>query len=228
MKKRILVIEDDQALARVLTDNLTYSGFEVEAVEGGPRALAATRAFGPDLVLLDVMLPGPSGFEVCGLIREGGRIPIIMLTACDQKADKLRGLEAGADDYVTKPFDFDELMARIHALLRRARRSVVRVRLGDILVDFHNLRAQREGHDVHLTRREFDLLFYLAERRGLIVHRSELLREIWGYPTEPTTRAVDYAIKRLRRKLERDPHAPRYITTVHGDGYSLTFDDVEA
>jgi two-component system response regulator VicR len=227
VKKRILVVEDDHALARVLADNLSYSGFDVETIEGGPEVLSTVRAFGPDLVLLDVMLPGPSGFELCGLIREGGRTPIIMLSARDQKADKLRGLEAGADDYITKPFDFDELKARLHALLRRARRSVIAIRLGQAVIDFQHLRAQLQGEDIHLTRREFDLLFYLAERRGLVVHRSELLREIWGYPTEPTTRAVDYAIKRLRRKLEADPHNPRYITTVHGDGYSLTFDDVD-
>ena len=228
MKKRILVVEDDRALARVLSDSLTYSGFEVETVEGGPEVLTTLRTFGPDLVLLDVMLPGPSGFELCGLIRERGRTPIIMLTARDEKADKLRGLEAGADDYVTKPFDFDELKARLRALLRRARRSVVVVQLGDVVIDFQNLRASHQGLEIHLTRREFDLLFYLAERRGMIVHRSELLREIWGYPTEPTTRAVDYAIKRLRRKLEADPHNPRYITTVHGDGYSLTFDEADS
>jgi DNA-binding response OmpR family regulator len=225
VKKRILVVEDDQALARVLTDNLTYSGFEVEAVDGGDEVLAAARAFGPDLVLLDVMLPGTNGFDLCGLIRDGGRTPIIMLTARDQKADILRGLEAGADDYITKPFDFDELKARLHALLRRARRTVVRIRLGQLVVDFQNLRAHDPRGAIHLSRREFDLLFYLAERRGLIVHRSELLREIWGYPVEPATRAVDYAIKRLRQKLEVDPHEPRYITTVHGDGYSLTFDE---
>ena len=228
MKKRILVVEDDRALARVLSDSLTYSGFEVETVEGGPEVLTTLRTFGPDLVLLDVMLPGPSGFELCGLIRQRGRTPIIMVTARDEKADKLRGLEAGADDYVTKPFDFDELKARLRALLRRARRSVVVVHLGDVVIDFQNLRARHQGLEIHLTRREFDLLFYLAERRGLIVHRSELLREIWGYPTEPTTRAVDYAIKRLRRKLEADPHNPRYITTVHGDGYSLTFDEADS
>jgi two-component system response regulator MtrA len=227
VKKRILVVEDDHALARVLADNLSYSGFDVATIEGGPEVLSTVRSFGPDLVLLDVMLPGPSGLELCGLIREGGRTPIIMLTARDQKADKLRGLEAGADDYITKPFDFDELKARLHALLRRARRSVVVIRLGQVVIDFQNLRAQLQGLDVHLTRREFDLLFYLAERRGLVVHRSELLREIWGYPTEPITRAVDYAIKRLRRKLEVDSHNPRYITTVHGDGYSLTFDDLD-
>jgi DNA-binding response OmpR family regulator len=228
VKKRILVVEDDRALARVLSDSLTYAGFEVETIEGGPQVLRTLRTFGPDLVLLDVMLPGPSGFELCGLIRERGRTPIIMLTARDDKADKLRGLEAGADDYITKPFDFDELKARLRALLRRARRSVVVVQLGDVVIDFQNLRARHRGIEIHLTRREFDLLFYLAERRGLIVHRSELLREIWGYPTEPTTRAVDYAIKRLRRKLEADPHNPRYITTVHGDGYSLTFDETDS
>lgn len=228
MKKRILLVEDDRALARVLADNLTYSGFDVTVAEGGLNVLNVAREFCPDLVLLDVMLPGPNGFELCGLIRQRGRTPIIMLTARDQKADKLRGLEVGADDYITKPFDFDELKARLHALLRRARRSVVRMKLGEITVDFQNLRADCRGRDISLSRREFDLLFYLAERRALIVHRSELLREIWGYSTEPATRAVDYAIKRLRSKIETDPHNPRFITTVHGDGYSLTFDDADA
>jgi DNA-binding response OmpR family regulator len=228
MKKRILIVDDDRALAQVLADNLMYSGLEVDCVEDGDDALAAVRRFGPDLVLLDVMLPGTSGFDLCSLIRDGGRVPVIMLTARDQKADKLKGLEAGADDYITKPFDFDELKARMHAVLRRARRGVLRLLLGDVVIDFQHLRARNARGDIRLTRREFDLLFYLAERRGMIVHRSELLREIWGYPAEPRTRAVDYAIKRLRTKLEADPHNPRYITTVHGDGYSLTFDDADA
>jgi two-component system response regulator VicR len=222
MKKRILVVEDDLALARVLSDNLTFCGFDVSTVSDGNEVIDRVRTFCPDLVLLDIMLPGQTGFELCGLIRQGGRTPVIMLTARDQKADKLKGLDLGADDYITKPFDFEELLARIRAVLRRARLMVVRLKLGKVLVDFNELRAVSGRREIHLTRREFDLLSYLAERHNSVVHRVELLREVWGFPEEPKTRAVDYAIRRLRRKIEADPHAPRYIHTVHGDGYCLT------
>ena len=222
MKKRILIVEDDAALARVLSDNLAFYGFEVETVDDGAEVIRRVRAFSPDLVLLDLSLPGPDGFELCGLIRQGGRTPVIMLTARDQKSDKLRGLELGADDYVTKPFDFEELQARIRAVLRRARQMVVQITLGETVVDFSAFKATRGRHDLRLSRREFDLLSYLAEREGAVVPRSELLREVWGFPEEPSTRAVDYAIRRLRRKIERDPHNPQHIHTVHGDGYCLT------
>jgi DNA-binding response OmpR family regulator len=223
-RKRILVVEDDEALARVLADNLRFSGFEVECEQDADGALARARAAAPDVVLLDVMLPGRNGIELCRVIRRGGTTPVIMLTARDQKSDKLSGLEAGADDYITKPFDFDELVARIRAVLRRARTMVVQVRLGHVIVDFRELRATDGHRDVHLTHREFDILSYLAERQGRVVHRNELLREVWGYPEEPTTRAVDYAIKRLRGKLEPDPHRPRFLHAVRGDGYCLTVD----
>jgi len=222
MKKRILIVEDDHALARVLADNLRFAGFEVEHVDDGAEVVSRLRAMAPDLVLLDVMLPGKDGFGLLGLIRQGGRTPVIMLSARDQQVDKLKGLELGADDYVTKPFDFEELQARIRAVLRRARRLVVQITIGDTIVDFEAFTATRDGVDLRLSRREFDLLLYLAEREGSVVPRSELLREVWGFPEEPSTRAVDYAIRRLRRKIERDPHHPRHIHTVHGDGYSLT------
>jgi two-component system, OmpR family, response regulator MtrA len=222
MKKRILIVEDDAALARVLSDNLTFSGFDVEHVDDGTKVIRELRAFSPDLVLLDLMLPGTDGLELCGLIRQGGRTPVIILTARDQKTDKLRGLELGADDYVTKPFDFEELQARIRAVLRRARQMVVRITLGETVVDFAAFRATRGREDLRLSRREFDLLSYLAEREGSVVPRSELLREVWGFPEEPATRAVDYAIRRLRQKIEKDPHHPQHIHTVHGDGYCLT------
>ena len=221
-RQRILIVEDDRALARVLSDNLSFSGYEVDWVDDGTEVLNRVRASSPDLVLLDVMLPGRDGFNLCGLIRQGGRTPVIMLTARDQKIDKLRGLDVGADDYVTKPFDFEELQARIRAVLRRARRSAVRISIGEAVIDFVAFTATRGGLDLRLSRREFDLLSYLAEREGRIVQRDELLREIWGFPDEPATRAVDYAIRRLRRKLESDPHNPRHIHTVHGHGYSLT------
>ena len=222
MKKRILIVEDDLALARVLSDNLAFCGFEVSTAADGNDALARVRSFCPDLVLLDIMLPGQNGFDLCGVIRQRGRTPVIILTARDQKADKLRGLEIGADDYVTKPFDFEELRARIQAVLRRARSMVDRLKLGKVVIDFNALRAVAGRREIHLTRREFDLLSYLAERHNSVVHRVELLREVWGFPEEPKTRAVDYAIRRLRRKIETDPQTPRYIHTVHGDGYCLT------
>ena len=221
-RQRILIVEDDRALARVLSDNLSFSGYEVDWVDDGTEVLNRVRASSPDLVLLDVMLPGRDGFNLCGLIRQGGRTPVIMLTARDQKIDKLRGLDVGADDYVTKPFDFEELQARIRAVLRRARRSAVRISIGEAVIDFVAFTATRGGLDLRLSRREFDLLSYLGEREGRIVQRDDLLREIWGFPDEPATRAVDYAIRRLRRKLESDPHNPRHIHTVHGNGYSLT------
>jgi DNA-binding response OmpR family regulator len=221
-RQRILIVEDDRALARVLSDNLSFSGFDVDWVDDGAEVLNKVRSTSPDLVLLDLMLPGRDGFHLCGLIRQGGRTPVIMLTARDQKVDKLKGLELGADDYITKPFDFEELQARIRAVLRRARSSATRISIGDAVIDFVAFTATRGGLDLRLSRREFDLLGYLAEREGRIVQRDELLREIWGFPEEPATRAVDYAIRRLRRKLEADPHNPRHIHTVHGNGYSLT------
>jgi DNA-binding response OmpR family regulator len=222
MKKRVLVVEDDAALARVLRDNLQFEGFEVACVGDGHEAVNTSRAFGPDLVVLDVMLPGRDGFELCGLLRQGGATPIIMLTARGQKADKLRGLQLGADDYVTKPFDIEELMARVHAVLRRSRPAVEGVTLGEVTVDFRHMTVRQGRDDLHLTHREFELLRYLLERQGRVVKRQELLREIWGYPDAPTTRSVDHAIARLRKKIEPDPGRPRYIHTVFGDGYTIT------
>ena len=221
-KRRILVVEDDPALARILRDNLLVEGFQVECVADGNQALAAARAFGPDLALLDVTLPGLSGFDLCQLWNRTRQFPVIMLTARGQKADKLRGLSLGADDYVTKPFDLEELLARVHAVLRRSRRTVARLVLGSVTIDFVTLQAWNGKDTMELTHREFELLRYLAERPQAIVHRSELLREVWQFPDAPHTRAVDHAIARLRKKIEPDAHRPRFIHTVHGDGYCLT------
>jgi len=222
MPTRVLVVEDDASLSRVLRDNLTFEGFEVACVADGHRAVDAARTFAPDLIILDVMLPGRSGFELCGLLRQGGKTPIIMLTARSQKADKLRGLALGADDYVTKPFDVDELLARAHAVLRRTRPEVTRVTLGRVTVDLQQMSAREGQTDLHLTHREFELLRYLLERPGRVVSRHELLKEVWGYPAAPATRSVDHAIARLRKKIEPDPGNPRFLHTVHGDGYTLT------
>ena len=222
MPGRILIVEDDNMLAKVIGDNLRFAGYEVTAAADGHDAVARLRTFQPDLVLLDLMLPDRSGFDLCGLLRQGGRTPVVILSARAQKADKLRGLKLGADDYLTKPFDLDELLARIQAVLRRSRRGVDRLVLGAVTIDFNALRAVTGKREVHLTHREFGVLRYLAERHERVVYRDELLREIWGYlDVPPTTRSVDHAIARLRKKIEPDPHRPRFIRTVHGDGYVL-------
>ena len=222
MKKRILIVEDDAPLARVLCDNFGYAGFEVQWAADADEAVDQSRALPPDLIVLDLMLPGADGFELFGILRQSGPTPIIVLTARGQKADKLKGLQLGADDYVTKPFDLDELLARVQAVLRRSSRDMQRLELGDVVIDFQERTATRRGDSLNLTHREFALLHYLSERPGHVVHRDELLREVWGYPDTPFTRAVDHAIARLRKKIEADPAHPRFIHTVHGDGYSLT------
>ena len=227
MKKRVLVVEDDPVLTRVLSDNLTFEGFEVRTVSDGNLALSVAKEFSPDLVLLDINLPGRSGLDLCEVWRGGSRTPIIMLTAKGQKADKIRGLTLGADDYVTKPFDLEELLARIHAVLRRARPEVERLVLGQVVIDFVRLKAWNRSHEIELTHRDFELLQYLAKRPGSIVRRDELLRAIWGYPDSANTRAVDHAIARLRKKIEATPREPRFIHTVHGDGYCLVPDGEE-
>ncbi len=222
MGKRILVVEDDAALARVLRDNLIFEGFVVECVADAHAAVEKSKEFSPDLVVLDVMLPDGDGFELCGYLRQGGHSAVIMLTARSQKADKLRGLALGADDYVTKPFDLEELLARIKVVLRRARPGVEQLSIGTVTIDFKTLSARQGTRPMHLSYREFDMLRYLAERRGRVVSRSELLSQIWSYADMPITRSVDHAIARLRKKIEPDPHHPRFIHTVHGDGYCLT------
>jgi DNA-binding response OmpR family regulator len=168
------------------------------------------------------MLPDGNGFDLCGVLRQGSRTPIVMLTARSQQADKLRGLSLGADDYIIKPFDPKELLARIQAVLRRTRPTIERLRLGSVTVDFGALRALRGTRVMHLSHREFEVLRYLAEREGHVVSRNDLLSHLWAYPDRPFTRSVDHAISRLRKKIEQDPHHPQFIHTVHGDGYCLT------
>lgn len=224
MPTRLLVVEDDRGIATLLQHNLTIDGFDVRLAATAHDALRECQDFAPDLVLLDIQLPDGNGFELCRVLRQGGRRPVIIVSARGQRADKVRGLDLGADDYVTKPFEMEELVARINAVLRRTRPSIERVTLGSIAVDFIECRASRGKVDIPLTRREFDLLRYLAERQGAPVRRDELLAEIWGVHDGSTTRAVDFAIARLRKKIERDPHTPRFLKTAHGDGYSLTFE----
>lgn len=226
MKRRILVVEDDEALASILHARLAMEGFEVALAADGHAALRLVKAFAPDLAVLDVGLPGIDGFELCRTWRESAKVAVIMLTARGERADKLTGLTAGADDYITKPFDSLELVARIHAVLRRTRPVVEHLQLGGVTIDFRQARAWNDAGELDLSRREFDVLHYLAERVDTIVSRDELLRAIWGYGEVPLARrAVDQAIMRLRKKIERDVHRPAFIHTAHGDGYFLTTDD---
>ncbi len=221
-KRRILVVEDDASLAQVLEATLVADGFEVRTAADGDTALFAAREFTPDLALVDVSLPDRSGFDLCEHWSRTQMMPVILLTARTQRADKLQGLRLGAEDYITKPFDVEELLARIRIVLRRMRPSVERLVIGSLVIDFTRLQATNDGTPLDLTHREFELLRYLAERSHRVVLRDELLREVWGYVHPPHTRAVDAAIVRLRRKIEQDPKAPRYVHTVHGDGYRLT------
>jgi DNA-binding response OmpR family regulator len=225
MSTRVLIVEDDAALSRLLLDNFRFEGFTVDSASDGADALEKAASFQPDLVLLDLMLPGLSGFDVCRtLSARESRPGIIIITSRRLKDDKVRGLELGADDYVTKPFELDELLARAHAVLRRSQPKLDRVHLGDVLVDFRNFRATRRGESINLQHREIEVLRHLAERAGKTVSREELLKLVWGYREVPLTRTVDICVARLRRKIEADPHHPRYIRTAHGDGYCLTLD----
>jgi len=223
MSKRVLIVEDDNAMARVLRDNLVYDGFLVECASDGPEALARVQTFSPDLILLDLMLPSTDGFEICqALSVRPARPPIIILSARGQQDDKVRGLKLGADDYVTKPFALEELLARVHAVLRRTETKIEPLVLGDVVIDFKAQRATRKKAALELSHKEYQVLQHLAERAGKVVSRDELLQAVWGYREAPLTRTVDIFIARLRRKIEPDPRRPRFIRTSHGDGYCLT------
>ena len=223
MTARILLVEDDPIFRSVVQDNLIFEGYRVDAVGSGRAALERLRTFSPDLVVLDLTLPDCDGFDLCPQLHQGGKVPVIILSARGQKVDKIKGLELGADDYVTKQPDLDELLVRIRVVLRRARASVGKLLVGLLLIDFKTLKASHGATAVRLTHREFELLRYLAERRDKVVHRDELLREVWGYfDRTVTTRSVDQVIARLRKKIEPDPRHPEFIRTIHGDGYCLS------
>lgn len=223
MAHRILVVEDDPTLRLVLRDNLQTEGYSVEVAADGASAVKSARTTIPDLVVLDLTLPDHDGFELLPILRSLGQVPIIVLTARIQRHEKLKGLALGADDYITKPFDPAEFLARIRAVLRRVRPTVSRIRLGSVTIDFITKQASSRRRTIALTHREFDLLSYLADRRDVVVPRNELLRAVWGYlDRDIVTRTVDFAIARLRRKIEEDPHHPHFIRTAHGDGYCLS------
>jgi len=222
---RILIIEDEPDLLRGLELNLKAEGYVVLTASRGDTGLEQALRERPELVLLDIMLPGMSGLDVCRELRaKGFDAPIIMLTARAEEVDRVVGLEIGADDYVTKPFGIRELLARIRVRLRRhapATNGDAKLRFGEIEVDFDRHEALRSGQRVDLTGKEFEVLRLLASHRGEIVTRDRLLDEVWGYETYPTTRTVDNHILRLRQKLEEDPGDPRYILSIYGEGYKF-------
>jgi DNA-binding response OmpR family regulator len=222
---RVLIVEDDEAMSVALRDGFASEGYTVELARDGEAGLRSARADAPDLMILDVMLPKMTGLDVCKQLRaSGSQVPIIMLTARGQELDKVVGLRCGADDYVTKPFGFLELTARAEALLRRVglRPSAEPLRFGDIEVDFRRHLAQRSGEPLELSAREFRLLAFLARHRGEVVTRETLLDAVWEYRNTAFTRTVDMHVAKLRKKIEPDPHEPRYLLTVHGLGYKFT------
>jgi two-component system, OmpR family, alkaline phosphatase synthesis response regulator PhoP len=223
---RILVVEDNPDLAYGLRNNLEIEGYDVDVVDDGTQGLARARAEGPDLIILDLMLPGLDGYRVLRALRdEGRRMPILILTARGEEADKVRGLRLGADDYVTKPFGVLELLARVEALLRRAappgESAGPPERFGTIEVIPASRTVTRDGQPVPLTPKEFDLLLALLQRCGAVATRMELLTEVWGYSAAVLSRTVDTHVAELRRKLEADPAAPQHILTVRKAGYRL-------
>jgi len=223
MAQNILLVEDEQALCMTLSDRLSSEGYNVDCARDGVEGLEKALQSGYDLILLDVMLPRKNGFDVCSEVREAGvGTPMIMLTARGDTVDKVVGLKLGADDYVAKPFDMMELMARVEALLRRSSLMAGNVhQFGDLRVDLLGTEVTRAGKPVALSAREFQLLRYLIEHRGVTLSRTQILAEVWGYSTETFTRTLDVHVASLRQKLEADPKRPDLILTVPGLGYKF-------
>ena len=215
----IMVVDDDQDLAEMLAIVLTGEGMEVDLVGRGDEVMEIFRAAPPDLVLLDIMLPGIDGIEVCKQIRAESMVPIVMLTAKGETAEIVKGLEFGADDYIVKPFQPGELIARIKTRLRRIPSSTASLNLGEVSIDFVAHEVKRDGRVIALTRLEFDLLAALAKEPGRVFTRDALLSEVWGYRQTADTRLVNVHVQRLRSKIERDPDNPELVMTVRGVGY---------
>lgn len=224
MSGRILLVEDEPGLCLTLTDCLAGEGYAVSTACDGEEAMRAATAGGFDLIVLDIMLPRKNGLDVCRDLRQRGySTPILMLTARGQTVDKVIGLKLGADDYLTKPFEVPELLARIEALLRRASQSLPSAgrQFGNVQVDFKGTQVMRDGEPVSLSAKEFQLLRYLMEHPGETLSRERLLSDVWGYEGSVSTRTVDVHVAWLRQKLEPDPKQPRHILTVHGLGYQF-------
>ena len=229
MKTRILVVEDEPSLGMAIRDELEFEGFEASVVEDGKAGLDRILAESPDLVVLDLMLPGKSGFEICREVRDRGMAtPVIMLTARAQEVDRIRGLELGADDYMVKPFSLAELVARIRAVLRRTQGTGRTegapeiLEVGELRLDVRKQEAFNRGRRVELTHKEFQLLELLLRHPGEVISRDEFLRRVWGEDIYVTPRTVDTHMASLRKKIEDDADRPRYILSVRGAGYKLS------
>jgi DNA-binding response OmpR family regulator len=223
---KILIVEDQKDLADGLEVNFTKEGFSVLKAETGEAAIGKALKEDPDLIILDIMLPGISGLDVCRELRKKSLdMPIIMLTAKADEIDRVVGLEVGADDYVTKPFGIRELIARVHAHLRRRHprqaQKVTRYRFGKVELDFEKYEATMKGEPIDLSQKEYEILRCFIHHRGEVVTRDRLLNEAWGYESYPTTRTVDTHILKLRKKIEEDPGNPRFLLSVHGEGYKF-------
>jgi two-component system alkaline phosphatase synthesis response regulator PhoP len=226
MTQRILLIEDEAGLVMTLSDRLTSEGYAVDSAQDAETGLARATSEAFDLIILDVMLPGGSGFDICRDLRQRNiTTPIIMLTARGQIIDKVLGLKIGAEDYITKPFEMMELLARVEVQLRRASKvapaSAESYSFGDVRIDFRRAEAYRGENVVELSAKEFRLLRYLIEHRGAALSRDELLNEVWGYDAAVSTRTVDVHIAWLRQKLEPNQRHPQFILTIHGLGYKF-------
>jgi two-component system alkaline phosphatase synthesis response regulator PhoP len=223
---RVLLVEDEPGLQLAVSDRLVAEGYRVDTAADGHSAVQRASGEPFDIIILDVMLPGRDGFDVAKTVRQHGvQTPILMLTARTQVVDRVIGLKLGADDYLTKPFEMVELLARIEALLRRAPATsgvaLERFQFGDVLVDARKAEVKKDGTLVELSAKEFHLLRYFIEHRGATLSREELLSEVWGYQSTPSTRTVDVHVAWLRQKLEPNPRVPQYIVTVHGLGYKF-------
>ncbi|HSP86546.1 MAG TPA: response regulator transcription factor [Ignavibacteriaceae bacterium] len=223
---KILIVEDEPNMRMGLKDNLEFEGYDVDSAEDGEAGLNKILANNYSLIVMDVMMPKLSGFDVCKTIRKKGiTTPVILLTAKGEEIDKVLGLELGADDYVTKPFSLRELLARIKAILRRGENlqniDSKKIKIGKIEIDFSSYAANEDTINVQMSSKEFDVLNYLWKNRNKTVSRENLLNKIWGYDEAPTTRTVDNFILKLRQKIENDPNHPKIIITIHGIGYKL-------
>ena len=221
----ILIIEDDISILRGLKDNLTFEGYSVLSSADGQEGLQIALEKHVDLLLLDIMLPGMNGYEICRrLKKEKPELPIIMITARGSEMDKVGGLDLGADDYLTKPFSIPELLARIRAVLRRStpdQNEIEKYSFGEITLNFKKFQAFMKDEEIKFSSREFALMKYFIQHEGEVIHRHELLNEVWGYNVTPTTRTVDNYILDLRKKLEEDPAKPKHILSVRGVGYKF-------